>query len=322
MDGLNWYRFTRVFFGRIFTFGIGCILFVGVLYFAKLTNPEYPVYSSDAYYLTIWALYVAGLFGIGYGLLDWWQHRRALKRALQGIQCAFGEVGRIEKARSAEQPSYLLADSIDREILLAVRDFGGDIVAVEACLSARAVGAKGEEWYNRLAKLQLLGLVYISEDEGVIFLTSTGLDALQTPAALFVSRVPDEIWKYTFQSKVELWAENWYGSIIEGGKALEAILHDRVAFVKEKHPRRWGQIRTSVSTVPIEKWSAGKLLQGLREFGYVRERSFEDHLIGDMVKLRNRIHRRGGDTAPISPGEASRFDMCLGILLRIYYGPQ
>lgn len=319
---MNWYQFSRAFFGRVFTFGIGCILFAGVLYFAKQTNPQYPVFYSDTYYLTIWALYVTGLFGIAYGLLDWGQHRRALKKALQGIQRAFGEVGKLEKAHSAEQPSYLLADSIDREILMAVRDFGGDIVAVESRLGARAVGAKGEEWYNRLAKLQLLGLVYISEDDGVVFLTSAGLDALQTPAALFVSRIPDEIWKYTFQSKVELWAENWYGAIIEGGKALEAILHDRVAFVRLKHPRRWGQVRTSVSSVPIEKWSAGKLLQGLREFGYIRERSFEDLLIGDMVRLRNRIHRRGGDTAPLSPGDASRFDMYLGILLRIWYGPQ
>lgn len=321
VDGMNWYRFTRAFFGKVFVLGIGCILFVGVLYYAKIQGPQYPIYYSDAYYLAIWALYVAGVFGIGYGLVDWGQHRRAMKRALQGVHRAFGKVGELEKSHSAAQPSYLLADSIDRELLMAVRDFGGDIVAVEARLSERAIGAKGEEWYNRLAKLQLLGLVYISEDEGNVLLTSAGLDALQTPAALFVSRVPDEIWKYTFQSKIELWAENWYGAIIEGGKALEAILHDRIAVVKEKHPRRWGQIRTSVSSVPIRKWSAGKLLQGLRDFGYIRERSFEDMLIGDLVRLRNRIHR-GGDTTPISPGEASRFDMYLGILLRIWYGPK
>ncbi|MEM2142839.1 MAG: hypothetical protein QXS20_00290 [Candidatus Thorarchaeota archaeon] len=241
--------------------------------------------------------------------------------AVRGIKSVLSSANISGQFTPAMQPAYLLADSMDREVLAAIREIGSDILDIEDHLASSAVLPAGQDTYRVLAKLRMLGLIMISEKWGKVFLTSAGIDALNTPAIMYTTRIPDQVWNYVFSEKVHLWNQEWGEVVISATRALEAAMKERVRVSVSARPELEQEIMEMAAGKPVETWSAGNLLGALRKIGVVRSSSLEDVLAGEIIKTRNLVHDKGREYT-FGPGDADRCDTCLSILLRSWYGPR
>ncbi|MHA1247532.1 MAG: hypothetical protein ACTSPE_09420 [Candidatus Thorarchaeota archaeon] len=218
------------------------------------------------------------------------------------------------------QAPYLLADSIDREALAILAETGGDLLDVQDELDGRGIVPRGDAFLRRMTKLVALGLVTPHKEMKRVYLTSAGMDAVNTPAALFVSHIPGRVWNHVFQAKMSLLQEKWGNVVVETAKALEASMRELLASSIEREPEKWGDVRKRMSSKAVERWTAGTLLGALRAMGAVKPRSLEDFLAGELVKTRNRVHAEG-EMAFGAP-DAEKCDIYLSLLIRSWFGPR
>lgn len=314
-------RLLRHIFINLFKLGITCsALVIFILAFELVVPGFYPI--NDPIVIQLLQILIwLGMFGTILGGQEVIKIIRSKNHAFNALKEITENITAPISEGSRSQFSYLLADSIDREVLQVVKDVGGNLLDIEERLANIALVPRGESCHRSLAKLNLLGLAILSEKEKKLYLTSLGMDALNTPSTLFATRIPEEIWNYVFQVKVSLWQQEWSAVVVETGKALEAILKERLADASFKTELDWDKIKAELSPKDVSKWGAGHLLGALRKLGFVRVNSFEDYLASELVKLRNLVHdKKEGHV--FTPGEADRCDIYLGLLLRAWYGPR
>lgn len=256
-----------------------------------------------------------------------WVDRYRIVREISKIGIESEFIGRRDVVM---KPAYLLADSVDREVLASLSRNGGDISQTRLDLDDDALVPTTRELTKKLVKLTVLGLVYPPRNPPLwrIFLTSRGLDALNTPASLFVSHVPDTVWQYVFQMKVKLLEENWPGAAIAMSCALENMLLYELNSAIETKPVLWGQVKEDrkkrgKNMKPVEKQTIGELRRSLIDMGELVEKTVEDVLVLELNKVRKRIHppKESTTASPFGPREATRADLYLDIILQSWYGP-
>ncbi len=244
---------------------------------------------------------------------------RERKEVLRNIREKTADKAELGGFGDASLPSYMLADSIDHEILVTVREIGGDILDLQERLMKRGLVRAGVEFQRRISKSILLGLLYQYDDENRLYLTSAGLDAVNMPASLFVSSIPETIWNLVLKQKRHLSQEDWGGIVVATAQALEAAMQNLLERSIKSNPDEWDEISQTMPNRPIEKWSAGVLLGALRKLGIVKQHSLEDHLAGELIKIRNRIHSKQGEDM-FGPSDADKCDIYMGLLLRSWFG--
>lgn len=216
-------------------------------------------------------------------------------------------------------PPYMLADSIDHEVLVTAKDLGGEVLDMEERLMKRGLVRRGLEFQRRISKLILLGLLFHYDDDKRLYLTSAGLDAVNTPPSLFISSIPETVWNLVLKQKRSLLQEDWGGIVVATSQALEAAMRNLIEKSIKSKPDEWEEISQIAHGRPLEKWPAGNLLHGLRRLGVVKQHSLEDYLTGELIKIRNRIHHNEGEGA-FSASDADKCDIYLGLLLRSWFG--
>ncbi len=303
------YRIWQTSFGLLLT----AILFIGAETFL------FPGFIDPILMLIVMIFLLLGFLGVFVGTIFGVPIYRAESKALHEIEQVISEIGTKESLWSSVQPAYLLADSIDREFLMTIKETGGNILSIEEGVSRQAFATETGEIYRRLAKLHLLGLVIVSKEHRLITLTSLGLEAINIPAVLFVSKIPQNIWGYVFQQKIALSQEKWGVVVVETAKAIEAILKDKLTEMIDEDSTAWDEIKEGLPKREIEKWPAGNLLEGLKKGGQVKANSFEDYLVLELIKMRNLIHDKK-ETHTFGPNDADKCDIYLNLILRLWYG--
>ncbi len=315
MESGRLYRLAVTYFTQIGVIALATAALIIVLH---LLFPGLGLLTAAGGVIELVVLLVIGLLGVVVGLTHFiWivRERRAKWREI---------MERVERERPAievdahRQAPYLLADSVDREVLSALREIGGHVLDLEERLWKRGIVPPGNEFYRRVSKLILLGLLAPERDEVRLYLTSAGMDALNTPAALFITNLPETVWNHVFQAKTSLWQEQWANVVVETSKAFEAAMKRLLESVVAERPDEWEAIRKRFGSKGIDRLTAGQLLGALRAFGVVDRNSFEDYLAGELVKLRNRVHAK--DVPSFGPAEAERCDIYSSLLLRSWFG--
>ncbi len=300
------------------TLGLASLVSAIIATVLKLLVPQLEEYTSPLSEFIFYGIWSIGLIGSSIGLFHGIDLIRDRNTAWSEIKKRIQTVTPPEIAHVRGQSPHLLADSIDREVLFSIREIGGDILDVEEWLQKRGLVPAGEEYYRRIAKLAVLGLLSLNESDRRIYLTSVGMDAVNIPASLFVSRIPEDVWNYMFNAKTSLWQEEWGNIVVETSKGLEASMKQILKTLISDPKSNWESVRKKFSAKPIDEWGAGSLLGALRELGFVRKNSFEDHLAGELVKLRNRVHAK--DNSSFGPDDADKCDIYLSLLMRSWYG--
>lgn len=192
------------------------------------------------------------------------------------------------------RPSYLLADSVDRMILEILKSTSGDFEVIPEMMVAEGVyidDSPSGEYESKLAKLVMLGFVAIPNKRyrSRLYLTARALDALNAPASLFITNIPDDVWQHVFRMKLNLRKGEWDAVAVHMAAALELMLLKRVNDVKNRNQQKWVEMvnRNPRLENPL---GLGKQLAALRSVGNIEKNSFEDLLVGDLVEIRNEIH--------------------------------
>ena len=184
-----------------------------------------------------------------------------------------------------------------------------------------------------VAKLVTLGLLRLTAKFPYyrVVLTTRGLDALNIPAALFVSNIPDGIWQYVIQMKLKIWDGEWSGAAISMANSIQSMLIERIERAKAKDTDAWDYLIesldenwTKIVNKPLTKWQLGDLQFILRKLGEIKQSTFEDLLISELITMRNKVHppEEGIRANPFLPKDVALMDLYLDILLQMWYGPQ
>ncbi len=223
------------------------------------------------------------------------------------------------------RPAYLLADSIDRIILEILKNTGGDFEVVPEIMSAEGIyidDSPSGGYENKLAKLVILGFLATPKKwySSRVFLTARALDALNAPASLFVTNIPDDVWQHVFRMKISIREEGWDAAAVHMAGALELMLMKRINEVREGNNEKWAEMIKKNPRLE-NPLGLGKQLAALRSMRDIENNSFEDLLIGELVEMRNRIHpREGVDITAFGAEDARKMDLYLDILLQSWYG--
>ncbi len=270
-----------------------------------------------------------GIVAFMFGLLVWYDRYVIAKNVIEILGSTNIETSPIQSNR----PAYLLANSFDREVLVTISQVGGDLPNTMLILEDEALLRMRNDLVTSIVKLITLGLLSIPSKFPYyrVFLTTRGLDAMNTPAALFVSNIPDGIWQYMLQMKLKLSDGEWSGAAISMANSVQSMLIHRIEEVKTEENEVWEDTIQSLNEKwkgivekPLIKWQIGDLLHILRQVGKIKQTSFEDHLISELISMRNKVHPpdEGIRPYPFSPRDASLMDLYMDILIQMWYGPQ
>jgi len=307
-----------------------------VLSFGLLLSYISPLFVTDSLQLVFFQ--IAGsmiivlslLFGtviLLFGMMIWVDRHELAKKINRTLESVNVEDIVIQHGR----PAYLLANSFDRELLVTISQVGGDLPNTELILKDEAFLKTRKELVTSVTKLITLGLLSPPSKFPLyrVFLTTRGLDALNAPASLFVSNMPEEVWQYVFQMKLSMWNGEWSGAAISMANSLQLMLIRRIEDVKSKDIEAWDSIIESLDDKWKEivkkaliKWQLGDLLYILRQLGEVRQETFPYYLISELISMRNKVHppEEGIKPHPFLPRDIALMDLYLDILLQIWYG--
>ena len=195
-----------------------------------------------------------------------------------------GDCQTIKESVLVHRPAYLFLSSVDREILLALNQMGGHLLAIEEALYREALVHEKAELVGALAKLLCLGLVRPPDRFPFyrMFLTTRGLDAINVPAVLFVSNLPIRVWEYVIQLKTELSAGNWTAEAISMANALQIMLAERLEETVKSRPLDWEKTKTRFPKKAFTDWVLGDVLGALRSMDAIAVDSFEDKMLSEL----------------------------------------
>lgn len=317
----NWLKYAFIFF----IFGLVMVL-VGQ-YFIEDTLQQ-TLYQITGITSALFSI-PFGFIALFLGAMIWYDRYTIAKKVRESFDSVPTDISPIQPNR----PAYLLANSFDREVLVTISQVGGDIPNTGYTLKEEALLKTRDELISSLVKLITLGLLSPPSKFPYyrVFLTTRGLDSLNAPAALFVSNVPNEIWQYVFQMKLKLWKSEWSGAAISMANSIQSMLIHRIEEVKSSDIERWNKFVESrdekwkdIVKKPLIKWQLGDLHFALRKLGEVKQTTFQDYLIGDLISMRNKVHppEEGIRVHPFLPKDAALMDMYMDILLQMWYGPR
>lgn len=306
----------RYFFGL----GVGCLIIYSLIVVVEGFLPG--LFTGTEPFRTLYGnvvpnIAVMGTTIGGYLLYITW---REDNRAIADVNALVDEIGNEGIWHQIGRESFLLSNSTDREVLKIINETGGRVPDVLGELSRRALVAGDAGRQQALAKLVLLGLAVVSPSEKKIFLTSRGIDTLNTPAILLSSRIPDTIWQYIYRLKVSFLQENWGNVIVEAARALEASLQERLRWAITQNPPEWEKAKEELPKKDPALWTAGVLRDALVKLGFIKTNTLEDFLVLNLIKLRNLVHDKK-DAYTFGPTDADKCDIYLSLLMRNWYRP-
>ncbi|MFH0837340.1 MAG: hypothetical protein V1870_04380 [Candidatus Aenigmatarchaeota archaeon] len=181
--------------------------------------------------------------------------------------------------------STKIIDSIDWDILSAIKKYGGDLETIKNKLK----WIEEADLENRINKLYFLN--YLKMDGYDIHLTADALDVLNLPPALFASTINDRhVIKKLAEIQIMLKKEDVNGVIVECSKLLEMLL--RNIFTK-KFPDKT-KIR---SGKPVEVATLGDLIGETREYKLIT--LFEDNILTAINDIRKSVHSKDSKMSSI-----------------------
>ena len=209
----------------------------------------------------------------------------------------------MEKASSTK-----IIDSVDWNILDAIKRYGGDLETIKNQLK----WIDEHELENKINKLHMFN--YVKMDGYDIHLTSDALDALNLPPILFASTIDDKnVIKKLAEIKIIMRKEDANGVINESSKLLEWVLKKKM---NNKFPDK-DKIR---SGKPIEAATLGDLIGEVREHKLIN--TFQDSILTAINDVRKSIHSKDEKISNISLEKAYFVQSLTEIAIRSLYSQE
>ncbi len=221
---------------------------------------------------------------------------------------------------SSRKPTYVLIDSIDRELLDCLDDVCGNLVKLNEIVLEENILPSRLELGNRLRKLTVLGLIKKNEFKEM-YLTSRGRDALNAPAPLFASNISAHLWSKVQDYKIALWQSNWSESIRCASLLLEEVLKDQVRPITILDETKWNEIReANYQGKNLDDFTLGQLVGASRQLRVLKEGTLESWLASELNKVRkNTSHLKDNQPISITATVAANVDLLLDIFLQLVY---
>lgn len=183
-------------------------------------------------------------------------------------------------------------DSIDVEILNAVKTLGGDY---SKCIPEVLKYLSFGMLLSRLARLRTLGFIELQPPRKIL-LTSLGVDAINLPPSVLPARVPSEIGERIAEIRLAFQNEDWDEVTNKSTKLLETILRKRL---EEKFSGTLSDVWPNLSMGPYDRASLGTLKGACVKLKVFRRDGVADHILSIILKLRVPIsHEKKGKTSP------------------------
>jgi hypothetical protein len=265
------------------------------------------------HFLGLGTVYIFIISGIFWVISENVKTRRMdrLKRMIEQVEES--ETGKYVKTNA---PPYILADSVDRLILGAIHEYGGDYLSVSTKLHKSALPGNPDQVNNSLVKLYLLGLIDFDWEYEHIMLTSMGVDAVHIPVSLFMTKLPPHIWEEVLVMKRAIQSGDWKSAVIGASRALEAAMKDKLS-IAISHPDAESDIR--LKALDIEKITLYDGIRLLADLGLVRKNGLEWHLFESIRYIRNPQIHHSDDPTEFELEAASNCDIYISLLLRAWY---
>jgi len=183
-------------------------------------------------------------------------------------------------------------DSIDVEILKAVKTHGGDytefIPEVLKYISLNIL-------LSRLARLRVRGFLILQPPRKIL-LTSLGVDTINLPPSVLSAKVPPEIDKRISEIRSAFKEEDYDGVTNKSTKLLETLLRERL---ESKFSGSLVDVWPNLKLEPYERASLGTLKEGCVRLNIFRENGVVSHLVSTILQLRVPMsHEKGEIKSP------------------------
>jgi len=183
-------------------------------------------------------------------------------------------------------------DSIDVEILKAVKTLGGDCCK---CIPEVLKYLSFNMLLSRLARLRTLGFIELQPPRKIL-LTSLGVDAINLPPSVLPARVPSEIGERIAEIRLAFQNEDWDEVTNKSTKLLETILRKRL---EEKFPKTLYDAWSDLNMKPYGRASLGTLKTACVRLKVLKRNGSADHILSTILKLRVPMsHEKEGKTKP------------------------
>jgi len=170
-------------------------------------------------------------------------------------------------------------DSIDVEILKAIKEIGGDYAdfmpEVLKYLSLDLL-------LSRLARLRGLGFLALYPPRRIL-LTSPGVDALNLPPSVLSARIPAEFGRRIAEIKLAFRNGNFDEVTNKATKLLEAVLRRKL---EEKFRGTIRNIWPNLKLGSYDRASLGTLKEACLKLKVLKRNGIVDHILSTLLKLR------------------------------------
>ena len=152
-----------------------------------------------------------------------------------------------------------------------------------------------------------------------IGLTPMGHEAINTPSAVFASRMPARVRQHLYDAKRDLFLDNWGQCVLDTHKAIEAAYKQLIVEAGERDKRLRERVdELARKGTSIDTRTAGQLHNIMVETGRLKSGTFECWLSNEVTRYRPRSHDVEGSGA-FSSEDAYRCELYTGILMRNLY---
>jgi len=187
-------------------------------------------------------------------------------------------------------------DSIDVEILKAMKNLGGDYAE---CLPEVLKYLSIDMLLSRLARLRTLGFLKLQPPRKVL-LTSLGVDALNLPPGVLSARVPPEIGGRLAEIRLAFRDENYDEVTNKSTRLIEAILRKKL---EEKFLGTFQDVWPNLNLGPYDRASLGTLKEACLKLKVFKKNGLTDHILSTILKLRVPMsHEKEGIASPPNIG--------------------
>lgn len=183
-------------------------------------------------------------------------------------------------------------DSIDVEILKAVKNLGGEYTKfLPEVLKYLSI----DMLLSRLARLRTLGFLKLQPPKKIL-LTSLGVDALNLPPGVLSAKVPPEVGGRLAEIRLAFRDENYDEVSNKSTKLIEAILRKRL---EEKFSGTFQDVWPNLNLGPYKRASLGTLKEACSKLKVFKKNGLADHILSTILKLRVPMsHEKEGITSP------------------------
>lgn len=170
-------------------------------------------------------------------------------------------------------------DSIDIEILKAVKTLGGDY---SKCIPEVLKYLSFDMLLSRLVRLRTLGFIELQPPRKIL-LTSLGVDALNLPPSVLSARVPPEIGERIAEIRLAFQDEDYDEVTNKSTKLLETILRKRL---EEKFSETLCDVWPNLNIGSYDRASLGTLKEACVKLKVFKRDGVANHTLSTILKLR------------------------------------